>query len=266
MQPLNSDRSSISVIAFILGMLGLAQLGDSPVQAQTVILPGESIVLNSADAPPECSGEDSGVPVTRECQTNERHLDVAAVSGISSEELLDSQTGSTLATLINQILIPESANASQVLAVDVATEVAWSGALIVGGFNNTFAQVIATLQVRNTTTGQVVASDTFLFERADAKLAILDAIDIVSGVKITNSTGTNITAFLERGQIYAIEVEAKCDIAVPSLGGSACTFFDDVASVITIIPFSSAFVGDGFDVGPITVTVASDPVEGLLGN
>ena len=112
----------------------------------------------------------------------------------------------------------------------------------------------------------MVASDTFLFERADAKLAILDAIDIVSGVKITNSTGTNITAFLERGQIYAIEVEAKCDIAVPSLGGSACTFFDDVASVITIIPFSSAFVGDGFDVGPITVTVASDPVEGLLGN
>ena len=143
MQDLNSNQPSLSVIAIIVGFLGVALLGAIPVQAQTLIMPGESIVLNTADQAPVCSGQDSGAPVTRDCQTNGRHLDVVVVSGISADELLDPQTGSAIATLSNEILIPDSTTGSQVLPVQIATEVSWSGALIVGGFNNTFAQVIA---------------------------------------------------------------------------------------------------------------------------
>ena len=263
MQDLNSNQPSLSVIAIIVGFLGVALLGAIPVQAQTLIMPGESIVLNTADQAPVCSGQDSGAPVTRDCQTNGRHLDVVVVSGISADELLDPQTGSAIATLSNEILIPDSTTGSQVLPVQIATEVSWSGALIVGGFNNTFAQVIATLQVRDTTTGLVVASDTFLFERADATLT-LDVLSIGSGARIANSTGTDITAFLVRGRTYAIEVEAKCDMAVPLLGAAACTFFDNVNAGDLV--FSSLFIGDGFDIGAITVSVESDPVEQLLGN
>ena len=53
-------------------------------------------------------------------------------------------------------------------------------------------------------------------------------------------------------------------MAVPLLGAAACTFFDNVNAGDLV--FSSLFIGDGFDIGAITVSVESDPVEQLLGN
>ena len=273
MQHLSVNRPSISMIAAIVPVLGAALLGTIPVQAQILIMPGESIVLDTEDGA-ACEELDSGPGVQTNCFFESadiavvRNLNVAVVSDITleGEDLLQPQTGSATATMINQVLIPDSPNGIQILPVQIATEVSWLGYLIVGGFNNTFAQVSATLQVRNTTTDQVVASDTFLFERADASLT-LDALEVISGTMISNGTGTDITALLERGQTYAIEVEAKCDMAVPFVGGAACLFLHNANSSIDNLPFAvGAFSANGFDIGAITVTVASDAVEDLLGN
>ena len=202
MQHLNSNRPSISVIAVVVPVLGAALLGTIPVQAQTLIIPGESIVLDTEDGA-ACEEQDSGPPVQKLCRFKSgdmalvRNLNVTVVSGVTpeGEELLEPQTGAATTTMTNQVLIPNSPTGIQILPVQIATEVSWTGYLIVGGFNNTFAQVSATLQIRNTTTNQVVASDTFLFERADASLT-LDAVEAISGAKLSNGTGTDITALL----------------------------------------------------------------------
>ena len=70
-----------------------------------------------------------------------------------------------------------------------------------------------------------------------------------------------ITAFLVRGRVYSIELEAKCDMNVPLLGAAVCSFFD---AQLDIPGADALFDGDGFDVGNITVSVESDPVEAIL--
>lgn len=245
-------------------------------QAETSVPPGTSVVLSALDdltCDTSASGPDSGdsIPVSANCLTNDedsnvdpRHLDMSAWSGLSTEEIPSGQRATAVATLINEISIPVASGygGSEVLPVQIATEVSWSGILLAGGINSTFAQVVATLQVRNVSSGNVVASNTFLFERVDADLT-LDVIDAVEGIDITNSSGVDITALLIRGQTYTIEIEAKCDISVPLLGAAACSFWDGGFS----IPGTDAlFDGDGFDVDDITVTVATDPVEIILSN
>jgi hypothetical protein len=168
--------------------------------------------------------------------------------------------------------------------VQIATEASWDGLMFALGLNTTFAQVIATLQVRDTTTGEVVASDTFLNERVDAEFdpSLLrgNILGATNAEIVTYSSGTDLTAYLARGRNYAIEVEAKCEISVPLLGAAVCTFYDAVPELPDLrelfpnggnaqqasrrLGLFEIFDGDGFDVIDITVTVASDPIEALL--
>ena len=91
-----------------------------------------------------------GIPVTATCRTEDnggtlgpRHLDVNAFSGLSTEELpTTGQTAFATARLINEIEIPAApaTGGVEVLPVQVATEVSWSGVLLAAGLNSTFAQ------------------------------------------------------------------------------------------------------------------------------
>ena len=267
-------------VRVIFGFCSICLAFAPTAQAETSVSPGTSMVLSvsddltcATDGYGPNSDEGANIAIKLNCATNDedytvnpRHLNVNAVSGISTTQLPDGQKATSVATLINEISIPEAAafGGSEVLPVQIATEVSWSGILLAGGLNSTFAQVVATLQVRNVTTGNVVASNTFLFERVDADLT-LEIIDAVEGIDITNSTGVDITALLIRGQIYTIEVEVKCEMSIPllGLGVAACSFWDGGASIPGTV---ALFDGDGFDVDDITVTVATDPVEVLLNN
>ena len=238
--------SNLSLPSFpVIGIVaGLALFGATAVYAQTTVLPGTSTVLSVHDSltcEENAVGPMSGgIPVTATCRTEDnggtlgpRHLDVNAFSGLSTEELpTTGQTAFATARLINEIEIPAApaTGGVEVLPVQVAIEVSWSGVLLAAGLNSTFAQVVATLQVRDTTTGEVVASNTFLFERLDADFA-LDVIDAVKGVDITNSSGVDVTALLLRGRTYSIEIEGKCDMSVPLFGAALCTFFDNPSDI-----------------------------------
>ena len=212
-----------------------------------------------------------GIAVDATCRTEEtggtsgpRHLEVNSHTGFTTEDLPTGQEAVAVATLINEISIPEApaSGGSDVLPVQIATEVNWSGVLLAAGVNSTFAQVVATLQARDMETNEVVASNTFLFERVDADLT-LNVIDALEGMDLTNSSGADITALMKRGRTYRIEVEAKCHVSVPLMGAALCTFID---SPVGLPGADDLLGGDGFDVKSITVTVAGDPVETLLGN
>lgn len=266
---LNTPPRFMRHVRVIFGFCSVCLALAPTAQAETSVPPGTSMVLSDSDdltCVTSATGPDSGdhIPVSANCFTVDlsRHLDMSAWSGLSTTQLPSGQRATAVATLINEISIPvaSASGGSEVLPVQIATEVSWSGILLAGGLNSTFAQVVATLQVRNVFSGNVVASNTFLSERVDADLT-LDVIDAVEGIDITNSSGVDITALLIRGQTYTIEIEAKCDISVPLLGAAACSFWDGGFS----IPGTNAlFNGDGFDVDDITVTVATDPVEVLL--
>jgi hypothetical protein len=247
-------------------------------QAVITINPGETVVLEIGDdltcqetLEGPLSSED-GIPLTGNCVTNEedpmvdpRHQNIIAYTGLSSVGLSEAQRASATARLINEFEIPvaPAGEGVEVLPVQIATEVTWSGILLAAGFNSTFAQVIATLQVRDIATGLVVASNTFLFERVDADLS-LDVLDAIEAVDITNSSGADITALLVPGRTYSIEVEAKCDVSVPLIGAAVCSFFADPETDLPLI--RDLFGGDGFDVASITVTVDTDPVAHVAGN
>jgi hypothetical protein len=182
-----------------------------------------------------------------------------------------------------QIPMPTSGPYSPVLPVQIATEVAWSGGAIVAGIETTFEQVVGTFQLRDITDaatespGPVVASDTFLFERTDADFeipvptdysGIAGFVNLVEFVDISNSSGADVTALLERGRTYRIELEAKCEVEVPYLGYGVCLFSKDAQALLPglVTPAANGFPAwdnDGFAVSDITVTVGSDPVQGL---
>ncbi len=246
--------------------------------AVTTINAGQSVVLDTSDdlscqssVTGSLTSED-GIALTGTCETNEqnaevapRHQNIIAYTGVSSVGLPEPQRAIATARLINEIEIPVVAPGAgvDVLPAQIATEVDWSGVLFAGGFNSAFAQAVATLQVRDTTTGLVVASDTFLFERVDADFT-LDFIEAIGFTDLTNSSGADVTALLVRGRVYAIEVEAKCDVSVPVAGAAVCSFF---AEPDTPIPgVQDLFGGDGFNVDNITVTVGTDAVMRVANN
>ncbi len=248
----------------------------APVQAVTTVAPGTTTTLNvhddlTCETATEGPSSEDGIPVSASCRHADnggtlgaRHLEVYTFTGFSTQDLPSAQEASSVARLINEISIPAASptGGSNVLSVQIATEVSWSGILLAAGINSTFAQVIATLQVRDKTTGEVVGSNTFLFERIDADFT-LDVIDAIEGVDLTNSSGVDITALLACGRTSSIELEVKCHVSVPLLGAAVCTFYDMPFNIPGV---QDLFANDGFDVDNITVTVASDPVEVLLGN
>ncbi len=275
--------------------------------ANLPIDPGTSRLITLTDTmtcAAEANGVNSadGVPVTADCRTNlddpgvaPRRLEVRAYSGITTEEdggLALVQHATSTARLVSVVSVTEapSTGGSGTLPVRIATETSWDGLMFALGLNSTFAQVVATLQVRDTTNGEVIASDTFLFERVDAEfdpgLLELDIESATNAKIVKYSSGSDITAYLKRGRNYAIEVEAKCEISVPLLGAAACTFYDSAPSLPDLLDLFpqeerddpedqvsaeqlgllSVFDGQGFDILDITVTVPGDPIEALLAN
>lgn len=271
-------------------------LGVAGAQAQTVVLPGTTTQIDISTTLERCvedAPSTSGIPATTTCLADADALDgpplrVLAASGLSSDpDSFFGQTVVSVATLFATIQIPVPAGGaySPVLPVQIATEVTWSGGTVVAGIDSTFAQVVATFQVRDITDaaanppGPVVASDTFLFERTDADFeiiipdelsvsAIADFLNLINIVDISNSSGTDFTALLVRGRTYALELEAKCDVQVPIFGFGACLFSSDVLTDLGL-PDNDLFPAlenDGFSATNISVTVGSDPVENLLGS
>ena len=138
------------------------------------------------------------------------------------------------------------------------------------------AQVTATLQLRDVTdgaTGPVIASDTFFTERFDSVfdlelptsfLGLADVLNQVDAIDVSNSSGSDVTALVQRGRTYRIELEVKCDVGAPVFGFAVCLFSGDDASTELDLapdnPLADVFANDGFRVAPFEVTVDSDPV------
>jgi hypothetical protein len=179
-----------------------------------------------------------------------------------------------------RIPVPEEEYFSSTLRLQVATEAAWSGGFVVGGAPSTYAQITATLQLRDVTdseTGPVIASDTFFVERFDSVFdlelptSVLDLADLlnqVDAIDVSNSSGSDITALVQRGRTYRIELEAKCDVGAPVFGFAFCLFAGDTAAAGLGLeqgnPLSAVFANDGFQVAPFEVTVDSDPIEAAV--
>ncbi|MEE4376567.1 MAG: hypothetical protein V2J55_03530 [Candidatus Competibacteraceae bacterium] len=278
--------------SFLSGVAMTALLGATSVRAETLVVPGTTTEIDITASAGSCVTEEpvtGAIPATADCVANANASDgaplrVLAASGLSSDpETFFGQNVLSVATLSSniQIPVPSGGAYSSVLPVQIATEVAWSGGAIVAGIDSTFAQVAATFQIRDVTDatvsdpGPVVASDDLLFERIDADFdiiipedasAVADYLNLIEIVDITNSSGTDITAYLVRGRTYAIEIEAKCDVQVPVLGFGACLFSSDVLTLLNL-PENALFPAlndDGFSATNISVTVASDPVQDLL--
>lgn len=191
--------------------------------------------------------------------------------------------GSATGQLFNLIQIESLAAGevgSETLPVQVSTEVSWDGMLWARSLlPPRHIQITGTLQVRDLTTDLIVASNTFLFEQEQVGLPTFNffSADIFRGfVKRTGGTGVDVTAPLLRGRQYAVEVEAKCeDAGVLAIVDALLFGFDvvgwaylgacyfDGSRVAAIgggdFPLTIDFPGgDGFEVAPFTVTVASD--------
>lgn len=265
------------------------------VQAQTFINPGTTTVLDVTLSSEDCftyPDQELAIGPKRTCLADAdaattQPIEVLAASGISSDpDTFFGQEVLAIGTLYQTIQIPlpgaEELH-SPVLPVQIGTEVSWSGGMIVAGLDSTFAQVVATLQIRDITDatgsdlGPVVASNTFLFERTDADFeitipdgtitAIADFLNLIEIVDISNRSGADVTALLVRGRTYAIELEARCDVQVPIFGFASCLFSSSALTTLGITP-SDLFTpidDDGFRVTDFTVTVGSDPVQDLLG-
>lgn len=273
-----------------VGIVASLVLGGSVGQAQTLVSPGTTTIIPIANSANDCVQEASivaGVQPVTTCSADATApvpLQVLAASGISSDpDTFFGQTVVSIAKLIQNIQIPVPAQGaySPALPVQIATEAAWSGGMVVAGLDSTFAQVVATFQIRDITDatadnpGPVVASDTFLFERTDADFEIsipdnaldfVDFLNLIDIVDVSNSSGTDITAFLVRGRTYAIELEAKCDVQAPIFGFGACLYSGNVLTALGL-PAGDLLTlveNDGFSATDITVTVASDPIQNLL--
>jgi hypothetical protein len=186
------------------------------------------------------------------------------------------------------IQIPEPVEGEvgmEVLAAQVSTEIEWAGLLWNRKpFIPAWTQVVATLQVRDLTTGLVVASNTFLDERLDLGNNLptdywSGALNPIFGwTSLRSSTGADLTAQLVRGRDYRIEIEAKCEDLGPLvvgifpfqifggvfnvsgfITGGGCFFSDATDRLVTSLTFSTRFdPGGGFQVSPVTVTVQDD--------
>ncbi len=191
--------------------------------------------------------------------------------------------------LINrfELAAPDTSPASDTLPVQVSTEINWDGILYpLKILPPTYAQVTATLQIRDTTTEEVVASNTFLFENAASITDLRPGgiVDCTSGtdidcelknpfdllVSVNNGTGADLSAELVRGREYTVEIEAKCEhtanfglegiwvFALPAgcfFGAGETEDFNDFTN-----QFGVDALFDGFTVAPITVTVGPDVV------
>jgi hypothetical protein len=277
------------------GALLFLGMASAYAQSPDIVLPGTTTQFDVLTSSEDCTTDaidTGGIAPQAYCTADADALDgpqlrVIATSGLSTDP--DSFFGQSVSSVANlshsiQIPVPASGPYSQVLPVQIATEVAWSGGAIAAGIDTTLVQVVATFQVRDITDatpespGLVVASDTFLFERTDADFeiplnadasALIDLVNTIDIVNISNSSGADVTALLERGRTYRIELEAKCDVQVPIVGFGVCFFSKDLLENISInIPFPNfpaLFENDGFSVSDITVAVGSDPLQDLFG-
>lgn len=285
--------------------------------AQTTVLPGETVTLGAFD-PVSCNTQTELLESTKNGITDIRDVPAVncdttnAASGIlkvragqgfffvgnlgsgggSGEVVLAEGTdlirhGFAIGRIGNTIQIPQPGVdqiGSEVLTAQISTEVNWVGVLWNRRpFLPSWTQVVGTLQVRDLATGLVVASKTFLNERADLEnnLPPSDffvgeaAVNLLYGwTTVRNSSGVDLTAELLRGRAYRIEIEAKCedlsllpivnfDISGANVSGiftgGGC-FFSDATQDPLNLSFGD-FVFDtegGFQVSPITVTVQDD--------
>jgi hypothetical protein len=273
-----------------IGAIALLCLGTAFAHAQSpdIVLPGTTTQLYIGESSENCSTEFYDVyPFGGQefCFADADALDgpqLRVIAGSRPDNCCESYASVATLSRSIQIPVPTSGPYSPMLPVQVATEVAWSGGTIVAGLASAFAQVVATFQIRDITDattespGPVVASDTFLFERTDTDFqipvssgvyAIADFVNLIEVVDISNSSGADVTAVLERGRTYRIELEAKCEVEVALAGFGICVFSKDMLTLLGLVsPAANGFPAtdnDGFAVSDITVTVGSDPVQGL---
>jgi hypothetical protein len=274
---------------------GLCFGGAFPVMAEPLTLvTGATTTIGVGEMIPDCATvqevADSNVQrvwepleICNASPTGAPQLETLTVSAVSTgffgERTYTSlQNLSAAAKLVREVQIPEPEEElySTTLRTQIATEVAWSGGFVIAGTPSTYAQITATLQVRDLVTGLVVASNTFFTERFDSEFALpadlglsglADALNQVDAVDVSDSSGADVTALLRRGRNYAIELEAKCEVGVPAFGFGLCLFHGDAGTVLGVPfdnPLADILANDGFGVAPIEVTVDSDPVEDAL--
>jgi len=178
---------------------------------------------------------------------------------------------------------------AEVLTAQISTNVSWSGLL----WNRkillpSWTQVSGSLQVRDLTTGLIVASNTFLDQSVHMEnIPPVDfggLVDFMWGwTSIRGSAGVDLSAQLLRGRDYRVEVEATCQDLLPVpranfrfknlfgtftfrgiFAGGGCFFSGKSEDFITVFPkvakFNTAKFNPegGFQVSPITVTVQDD--------
>jgi hypothetical protein len=285
------------VRCFAVSLMAIAfcQADVSYGQAPEVLNPGTRTTIAVASAQSDCATNQTItwqdkialLPITT-CSDNpaaDIPLQVLAASAVSTQFTLFNdiftsiQNHDASARLFRDIQIPEPEQEyfSSTLRLQVATEAAWSGGFVVGGAPSTYAQMTATLQLRDVTdseTGPVIASDTFFVERFDSVfdlelptsvLGLTDLLNQVDAIDVSNSSGSDITALVQRGRTYRIELEAKCNVGAPVFGFAVCLFAGDTAAAELGLapdnPLSDVFANDGFQVAPFEVTVDSDPIE-----
>jgi len=139
--------------------------------------------------------------------------------------------------------------------MSISTEINWGGVpLPYKILPPSYAQITATLQVRDTTTGKVVASNTFLFEHAanvtDLNPGLIVDCDFTADpfecdganpfqllASVNNSTGADLSAQLLRGREYTVEVEARCEHTGNfGLEGCGCLHYQAGAFSVQINP------------------------------
>jgi hypothetical protein len=266
-------------------------------QAQLLLQPGAQATIAIDSVASDCTTDESvagtkfaGSPITA-CLDDpgaETQLEVFAASAFSSQFQLFTGTFSSIqnhsatARLISEVEVetPSEEPYSSTLKMQVATEAAWSGGFIAAGAPSTFGQVTATLQLRDVTDatesdpGPVIASDTFFVERFDSTFdlevgsvssSLVDLLNQVDAIDVSNSSGADLTAWVRRGRTYQIELEVKCDVGAPAFGFAICMFSGasaaDELQLSSTNPLAVVLANDGFRIAPIEVRVDSDPVQ-----
>lgn len=283
--------------------------------APAILSPGESRVLETADdatcelvRPPQSSGGFGSDCVNQSpsasCIADAAARTVRVDAGIggfcvaaSRQEPIFFPEGpirssSAIGRIVStfQIEAPTEEPAAASLPVQISTEVSWDGVLFpLASLPPIFSQFTGTLQVRDLTTQEVVASNTFLFKRSGPTSAgdlilscnqggcsLSNPADFL--VSLVSSTGADLKAKLLRGRDYAVEVEAKCDHTGNYRGSFAgisgvtgfpggCFFgAGETASLNSLTRGAANIDFDGMTVAPITITVGDDVTAALGGD